>query len=59
MTKRDELEDITKEIEALSPPDRLRIAADLLEQKKPRLELNIIDKVSAELGAALLLARGK
>jgi hypothetical protein len=54
MTKTRE-EKAAKEIEALSPPERLRLAAGLLEKKQPRLALHIIDNVSAELGAALLL----
>lgn len=48
---------LAAEIEALSPPDKLRLAADLLEGRRPELAKSIIDTVAAELGAALLLAR--
>jgi hypothetical protein len=44
-----------EELEELSPPDQLRLAAELLEKKNPRLAQAIVDRVSAELGAALLL----
>jgi hypothetical protein len=47
--------DLAKRIDALSPPDKLRLAAGMLEQRKAKLALSIIDKVSAELGTALLL----
>ena len=53
------LRDLAAEIEALSPPDKLRFAADLLEHRKPDLAKTIIDKVGVELGAALMLARMK
>lgn len=43
------LEALAREIESLSPPDRLRLAADLLERKRPRLSLAIAARVVAEL----------
>ena len=52
-----EVEAIAKQIEELSPPDKLRLAADLLERQRPELAKSIIDKVGTELGAALLLAK--
>jgi hypothetical protein len=55
MTKRDELGHVLCDIETLTPPDQLRFAAGLLEKKKARLAQVVIDKVSAELGTALLL----
>ena len=45
------------EIEALSPPDKLRLAADLLDAQRPEIAKSIVDKVGAELGAAMLLGR--
>ena len=50
--------ELAAEIEALLPPDRLRLAAMLLEARKPFLAKTIIDRVGTELGAALLM-RGK
>ena len=50
-------QEIFDQIEAMSPPDKLRFAAALLENKKPEIAKSIIDRVSAELGAALLFAR--
>lgn len=53
------LEALRAEIEALSPPDRLRLAAGLLEQRRPemtRMAKTIIERVNDELGVELLLA---
>lgn len=52
-----ELNAIRDAIRDLSPPDKLRLAAMLLETKKPELAKTIIDQVGTELGAALLLAK--
>lgn len=46
---------LADEIKALSPPDKLRLAAGLLERKKPELALKIAHDVVAELGAELML----
>ena len=37
-------------------PDQLRLAAGLLEKRKPELAYRIADRVVTELGAALALA---
>lgn len=50
-----EVEKLKAEIDALSPPEKLRLAADLLEAQKPELAYRILDRVSTELGAALAL----
>lgn len=50
-------EEIVEKIRALSPPDQLRLAAELLERKRPVLALSIISLLNAEL--QLLRARGK
>lgn len=47
--------ELADEIKALSPPDKLRLAAGLLEQKRPELALRIARGVVEELGAALML----
>lgn len=52
-------EKLAKEIEALAPPEKLRLAALLLEERKPELALTILRRVATELGAALMLARAK
>ena len=44
---------IADHIDELSPPDQLRLAASLLEERSPRIALAIIDKVSSELHVAL------
>jgi len=47
---------LAREIQALSPPDRLRLAADLLEAKHGDLAHDIAMRVVEELGAVLALA---
>jgi hypothetical protein len=51
-----ELEALARQVNALSPPDRLRLAADLLEHRRASTALPIIRKVADELGLALFLA---
>jgi len=53
----EQLEALKKQIEAMTPPDRLRLAAELLEAKRPQLAHTIANKVVIELGAALALAK--
>lgn len=53
-----ELEDIAQAIEKLSEPDKLRLAAELLEHKKDELAYRVIDAVRLELGAAIVLRNG-
>jgi hypothetical protein len=43
------------EIDALSPPARIRLAADLLEHGKAELAHTILERATTELGAALAL----
>lgn len=50
-------EELFDKIAALSPPDRLRLAADLLEARKPKLAYSLIERVKVELGAAMALNR--
>ena len=52
-----ELEALSKRVNALSPPDRLRLAAALMEHRRSAVALPIIQKVADELGLALMLAR--
>ena len=52
----DELEALASRIEALSPPDVLRLAAELLELRRPHEALMLIDKVSGEMHLVLLSA---
>lgn len=52
-----ELYDLAARVEALSPPDRLRLAAGLLEERQPDVALTLIRKVEMELSAVLLLGR--
>lgn len=49
------LEELAAEIKALPVPEQLRLAAGLLERKRPELAHTIIDRVCTELGAALAL----
>lgn len=53
----DKPEDIKRAIDALSPPDKLRLAAELLEARRAELAYTIADQVVKELGAALALAK--
>ncbi len=46
---------VAEEIKALSPPAKLRLAADLLEQRRGDLAHTIAEGVVLELGAALAL----
>ena len=52
-----EVQKIFMEIQALSPPDRLRFAADCLERGYATTANSVIKQVSAELGAVLLFAK--
>lgn len=50
--------DLADKIKNLSPPDKLRLAAGLLEQRKAQLAYTIARQVTEELGAALALSKG-
>ena len=50
-----ELLALKAKIDALPAPDKLRLAARLLEVDKPELAHPIIERVATELGAALAL----
>lgn len=52
----DQLEALAKEVNDLSPPDRLRLAAGLMEHRHPETALPIIRKVADELQLAIMLA---
>lgn len=53
-----ELQTLADRVNALPPPERLRLAAGLLEAKRPETAVIIIRAVADELTLALLLARG-
>ena len=53
------LSELHAEIVALSPADRLRLAADLLEAKRVDLAATIAGGVVTEIGALLALRRLK
>lgn len=46
---------LAAKIEALSPPERLRLAATLMEVGRTDLAYSIIERVTTELGAAIAL----
>ena len=52
-----DLTDIAADIEKLSPPDRLRLAASLLESRRPQLAHSIVERVALELSAVLGAAK--
>ncbi|HRI98185.1 MAG TPA: hypothetical protein PLZ93_21360 [Nocardioides sp.] len=52
----DDLKKLAAEIDAMSPANRLRVAADLLEAQQPKIAYRLIDRVYLELGAAMTLA---
>lgn len=56
-----ELNSLANEINALSLPARLRLAADLLDRGKDTLASGIVERAATELGAAIALnkLRGK
>lgn len=54
-----ELEVLSKRVDALSPPDRLRLAAELMEHRRSEVALPIIRKVADELRLAIMLADGE
>jgi hypothetical protein len=51
------VEAIIEQLRAQSPPDRLRLAAALLEAQRDHLAHRIASDVVLELGAVLALAR--
>lgn len=51
------LEQLAAEIAGLTPPQRLRLAADLMEHGRGDLAHTIADRVVTELGAAIALRR--
>lgn len=52
-----DLTDLTARIEAMEPPDRLRLAAEALEARNPGLALMLVRRVEHELTAVLTVAR--
>jgi len=54
---REDVEALAAEINALSPPARLRLAADLMEIGQGSTALPIIQRVAGELSLVLLRAR--
>jgi len=54
MSKAQKLAD---QINALSPPDKLRLCAELLENRKAETAHRILERVTLELGAALALSK--
>lgn len=55
MADTSELRALAAEIEALTPPQRLRLAADLMERGRGDVAHKIAEGVVLELGAALAL----
>ncbi len=55
MKPNDTIADLAEQIKKLSPPDKLRLAAALLESGKAQLAYTILRQVKDELGAALAL----
>ncbi len=49
--------ELQRDIDKLSPADRLRLAAGLLEAQRPELAHVIAERVVLELGAALALQK--
>lgn len=49
------VQSVADQIDALSPPDALRLAANLLEQRRPELAQVIVDRIGDELRAAMVL----
>jgi hypothetical protein len=52
-----EIERINDEIRALPVHEQIRLAAELLEAKRPELAHAILDRVTTELGAWLALRK--
>lgn len=50
-----ELQALADKVNALPPPERLRLAAGLLEQRRPTTALAIIERIAQELRMAILL----
>lgn len=64
MSREKQMQALADEINKLEPHARLRLAADLLEQRRPHLAHAIANKVVTELGAVLAMralaeARGR
>lgn len=57
MAEQADLEALAEEISRLAPPDQIRLAADLLERKRPKMAYAILSRATTELGAALALVR--
>lgn len=51
-----DLAELVDRINQLTPVQRLRLAADLLERGKTDLAKSIVDRVNIELGAAMVLS---
>jgi len=49
---------LAERIKALSPPERLRFAALLLEEQKPSIALAVVNMVAAELSVVLMRQGG-
>lgn len=56
MISTDQLELLARRVNSLSPPDRLRLAAALMEHRRSETALPIIRKVADELQLAIMLA---
>jgi hypothetical protein len=50
-----DIHELAEQIKALTPPERLRMAADLMERKRGDIAYVIAKTVVDELGAALAL----
>jgi hypothetical protein len=52
-----ESEEVYRQIDKLSPPDQLRLAAGLLEKREPAVAVAIARRVITELEALLVLKK--
>lgn len=57
ITSRIAVEELAAKVNALSPPDRLRLAAGLMENARGDTALPIIRRVADELELAILLRK--
>ena len=57
MTK--EAQSIAAQIRAMSPPERFRLVAELLERRQAETAYSIAQFATTELGSALVIHRGR
>ena len=57
MTEDEQVEEVARRVLSISPADRLRLAAELLEAKRPDLAYAVLDRVRDELAAVMAYVR--